>query len=143
MFQMVSKLSRLKFVLKKLRDRFTDIENKAVEAMDLLLNFQARIEQSPSIELFEEEMQLAKQCEQRLKAKHQYLHQKCKMKWLQEGDQNTSLFQKYLKARRNKNRILDVKNTQGEVKTDIEQISRALLNITPSYLAQNEWEATS
>ncbi|PHT77798.1 hypothetical protein T459_15850 [Capsicum annuum] len=104
MFQVVGKLNRLKSVLKQLNwDRFSDIENKVTVAMEQLLNCQVRIQQSQSTELFDEEMQLAKQCEQLQNAKHQYLNQKCKVKWLQEGDQNTALFHRYLKARRNKN----------------------------------------
>ncbi|XP_047258946.1 uncharacterized protein LOC124891184 [Capsicum annuum] len=104
MFQVVGKLNRLKSVLKQLNwDRFSDIENKVTVAMEQLLNCQVRIQQSQSTELFDEEMQLAKQCEQLQNTKHQYLNQKCKAKWLQEGDQNTALFHRYLKARRNKN----------------------------------------
>lgn len=80
---MVGKLNRLKLVIKKLnREKFSAIKNKAAKAMELLLNFQARIQQSPSIELFNNLMQLAKQCEKLQKEKYQYLYQKYKVKWL-------------------------------------------------------------
>ena len=60
-------------------------------------------------------LEISKQYGKLKGARDQFLKQKEKIQWIQEGDQNTKFYHNYIKARRNTNRIFGVKDNHGEM----------------------------
>ena len=72
-------------------------------------------------------LEISKQYGKLKGARDQFLKQKEKIQWIQEGDQNTKFYHNYIKARRNTNRIFGVKDKHGERQEGMEEISKAFL----------------
>lgn len=61
MFTLLGKLNGLTVILRTLnKDGFSDIEQRAVEAMDKLLKCEEKIQHVPHIDLFKDEIRLTK-----------------------------------------------------------------------------------
>ncbi|KAF3670478.1 hypothetical protein FXO38_06829 [Capsicum annuum] len=141
MFQVVGKLNRLKRVLQQLnKDRFSEIKLRTDEAKMKLLNIQQMIQHIHSSRMYEEERALAKVYEQMKEAENQYLRQKCKIRWLKEGDMNTTYFHSTLEARGNYNRILAVKDIHGIPRREVEEISKAFIEFHTELLGTTRTE---
>ncbi|KAM3222705.1 hypothetical protein P3L10_021975 [Capsicum annuum] len=65
-----------------------------------------------------------------------FLQQKCKIKWLKEGDRNMKIFHSYLKARRNANKIFLVQDKDGNEKKNMEGITEAFIDFYTMLLQQ-------
>ncbi|KAK4713267.1 hypothetical protein R3W88_019174 [Solanum pinnatisectum] len=85
---------------------------------------------------------LAKECILKKQIIYQYLQQKSKIKWLQEGDQNTKFYHNFLKARRNANRIFTIKDKQGKFLTNTKEINKEFIDYYNELLgkAHEEWK---
>lgn len=107
MFQVVGKLHRLKGLLLKLnKERFYEVEKKADSARDILMKYQMQLQNDPrNSELIKKEAAATIEYKYWKLACEKFLQQKCKVKWLQEGDLNTRFFHTQLKARRNTNKF--------------------------------------
>lgn len=74
MFTVVGKLNRLKVVLRTLnKEGSNDVEQRAVEPMEKFLKYQKKIQHVLYIDIFKEEIHLARHYEQMQKAKYQHL----------------------------------------------------------------------
>ncbi|XP_019248329.1 PREDICTED: uncharacterized protein LOC109227585 [Nicotiana attenuata] len=140
MYELVGKLHKIKHTLQELnKDRFTEVERKADEAMQKLQNFQERMQRDPcNIQLIEEEAILSEQCKKWNNAREQFLRKKCKIQWLTQGDMNTKFFHSMMKARRNSNRIFSIDNADGQHTNDLEGIAKAFITFYESLLGTNQ-----
>lgn len=130
MYQLVGKLNRLNKVLKQLnKTKFSDIEIKAGQAKEELLECQKQIQLDPlNTGLIGREHDLANKYSRLKKASDQFLRQKSKIQWLKQGDQNNRYFHSYMKARRNANRIFSIKDSTGRMVKNMEGIAKAFVD---------------
>ncbi|XP_074271362.1 uncharacterized protein LOC141595294 [Silene latifolia] len=127
MFRVVQKLKGLKAGLKQLnREHFADIENLS-HVVELSLNhFQQMLIDDPLNEdLCHSERDCARNIEELVKARDQYLRQNAKGDWMQHGDDNTAYFHASIKNRRAKNRIYQVKYLHNQLCSTPETIQKA------------------
>ncbi|XP_019267174.1 PREDICTED: uncharacterized protein LOC109244526 [Nicotiana attenuata] len=101
MYELVGKLHRIKHTLQHLnKDKFSEVEKKADEAIMKLQKFQEDIQNDYcGTELIEEEKKLSQECRSWNKAREQYLRQKSKIQWLTQDDMNTKFFHSMMKER--------------------------------------------
>ncbi|XP_074305322.1 uncharacterized protein LOC141640417 [Silene latifolia] len=101
MYQVVTKLRNLKKPLKELnKNKFSDIEKSAEVARVLLDRLQTVMHLNPQDQqLLAEEHAAAEDFKILNQARTKYLHQKAKVEWLLEGDENTSFYHSRIKAR--------------------------------------------
>ncbi|XP_074277932.1 uncharacterized protein LOC141601537 [Silene latifolia] len=129
MFQVVTNQRNLKQPLKQLnRARFADVE-KAVEVAKLRLSdLQSQIHKNPTNHtILQEESDAAEEYKDLCRAHHSYLSQKAKVAWLCEGDENSKFFHNQIKSRQMHNKILQIKDTNGLLHTDLHNIEKAFL----------------
>ncbi|XP_070025200.1 uncharacterized protein LOC142181811 [Nicotiana tabacum] len=124
MYQIVGKLNILKGVLKQLnKTKFNNIEGKAEQAKKDLEECQQHMQQNPLNQgLIEREQQLPISYRRYKEASDKFLRQKSKVQWLKQSDKNNKYFHSYMKARRNANRILSIKDSKGNRVTNMEEI---------------------
>ncbi|XP_069152904.1 uncharacterized protein [Solanum lycopersicum] len=87
--------------------------------------------------LIEQELEISKQYGKLKGARDQFLKQKEKIQWIQEGDQNTKFYHNYIKTRRNTNIIFGGKDKHGERQEGMEEISKAFLEYYSELLGQS------
>ena len=129
MFSLVTKLKRLKHVLKKLNSEdFAQLHIKEEAAKLKKLSIQELLQSNPMNPVL-----IRDKCEARnhyvfcQQAHRSFLSQKTKIEWIIKGDENSTLFHAFLRARRSQNRVLSIRNAQGiMVETDSE-IKQAFL----------------
>ena len=73
-------------------------------------------------------------------ARDQFLKQKAKIQWTQEGDQNMRFYHSYIKARRNTNRGFAIKDKYGVRQEGTEAISKVFLEYYKELLGQSNKE---
>ncbi|XP_060972298.1 uncharacterized protein LOC133038226 [Cannabis sativa] len=130
MFQIVTKLKLLKGAFKELnRQHFSNIQNATDEAKKELLETQLKLQSDPlNSDLIATEIAARMKYGQLLKGLNSFLHQKSKVSWIKNGDDNTAIFHASIKERRRSNSILSIEDQQG-VRTDkANEISAAFLS---------------
>ncbi|XP_062113331.1 uncharacterized protein LOC133824459 [Humulus lupulus] len=115
MFQVVSKLKRLKQVLLGInREGFSDIQQAEFQAKILLMETQEKLHKDPLNDFIIKQEQVDRDNFLHLhKSYIMFLAQKAKAAWIDNGDENTHIFHASLKARRIRNMILSIKNEDG------------------------------
>ncbi|KAH0705731.1 hypothetical protein KY285_010268 [Solanum tuberosum] len=138
-FQLVGKLYRLKKVLLCInKEKFGDIERKAEEAKEELRQCQLKLRRNPTNNsLIDHELEITKKYGKFKEARDQFLKQKTKIQWIQEGDQNTKFYHNYIKARRNTNRVFAIKDKYDERQERMEGISKAFLAYYKELIGQS------
>ncbi|XP_074315611.1 uncharacterized protein LOC141651816 [Silene latifolia] len=126
----VKKLKRLKFSLKKLnREGYGDVDNAAQVAKVFLEHIQMQVHRDPTnINLLEEEKVAAITFKELDEARVSYLAHKAKIQWVHNADDNTRFFHSTIKARRAHNKILSIKDMDGNVCTDASSIEHAFID---------------
>ncbi|XP_074314333.1 uncharacterized protein LOC141649545 [Silene latifolia] len=139
MFKVVRKLKLLKKDLKALnRSLFSDIENSAEVASVLLLDLQRKLVLDPyNKNLMDEEREAAASYKLLAEARHSYLAQKAKAGWLVEGDENSSYFHSRIKGRQARNKVLQILDMNGSLKTSTDDIQQAFLDFYVGLLGTN------
>ncbi|XP_019225394.1 PREDICTED: uncharacterized protein LOC109206977 [Nicotiana attenuata] len=108
------------------KQKFSQIEKKADQAYEELLQCQQRLQQTPlNLKLQKEEARLIRKTKRLKEAKHQFLRQKSKVQWLEQGDLNTKYFHSMMKARRNMNRVFSITDAEGIYRTEVDEIAKA------------------
>ncbi|XP_074267060.1 uncharacterized protein LOC141590362 [Silene latifolia] len=112
---------QVSFTLKKKDKR------KGVRLTELSLNhFQHLLVDDPlNKDLCHSERECARNLEDLLKARDQFLRQKAKGDWMQYGDDNTAFFHASIKHRRAKNRVYQVKDVNNHLCSTPETIQKA------------------
>lgn len=113
MYELVGKLNSLKSKLRQLnKEKFSQIEKQTDQVQEELMICQQRLQQKPlNRQLQEEETSLIRKYKRLKDARNQYLSQKSKVKWFEQGDLNTKYFHSMMKARRNVNRVFSITNS--------------------------------
>ncbi|XP_074315726.1 uncharacterized protein LOC141651935 [Silene latifolia] len=129
MFQIVTKLRNLKKPLKLLnKNRFSDIEKATAVARQQLDDIQTDLQRQPGdMTLRQNEREAAKVFSNLQKAQFSFLQQKAKTEWLKEGDENTAFYHRKIKARQVHNKVLQIKDMQGQFHSDPEGIENSFL----------------
>ncbi|XP_074304331.1 uncharacterized protein LOC141639047 [Silene latifolia] len=127
MYKVVHKLKGLKYDLKKLnKDQFWDIENLTHVAELSLRQFQNMLVQDPLNEdLCISEKECAKDIEELIKARDQFLRQKAKCEWMKHRDNNADFFHAKIKRRRAKNKVFQVKDMDNNLSSKPEDVKQA------------------
>ncbi|XP_062076020.1 uncharacterized protein LOC133780135 [Humulus lupulus] len=130
MFQLVSKLKRLKQVLVSInREGFSDIQQTEFKAGIVLKELQEQLQKVPLHDrLISQEQVIREQYMHYHKAYMSFLAQKAKASWMANGDENTHIFHASLKARRIQNRILSIRNEAGIWVDSPTDITKAFLD---------------
>ncbi|XP_070032855.1 uncharacterized protein [Nicotiana tomentosiformis] len=84
--------------------------------------------------LIVKEVQLAKNYQKWNLARNQYLKRKSKVHWLYLVNMNTKFFHRMLKARRNTNRIFNIRDNLGVTRNDMNGIAGAFVEFYTSLL---------
>ncbi|KAL2925649.1 DNA-directed RNA polymerase subunit beta [Bienertia sinuspersici] len=102
------KLKAVKQELKELNTlHFSNIHIETEDAHSSLLQIQKQLEEDPANrELCYKEKRATDQYKKKLHCYVQFLQQKARIKWLQEGDDNTTLFHRILKAQRLRSNLI-------------------------------------
>ncbi|KAL2923715.1 hypothetical protein RDABS01_015206 [Bienertia sinuspersici] len=140
MFQVVQKLREVKKELKDLNNNsFNGIQAKTEEAYSALVNAQTALHQDPgNAELARIEKEAAKDYNKKNKCFNQFLRQKAKIKWIQEGDANTRLFHRSLKAQRLKSNIHAFQDLNGNICNSLVQIANAFSQFYKQLIGSSE-----
>ncbi|KAL9232226.1 hypothetical protein vseg_007359 [Gypsophila vaccaria] len=111
MYQIVHKMKLLKKDLKALnKGLFSNVEHSADMALQLLHLKQTELQANPTdLDLLLAEKEAATSARFLIEAKHRFLTQRSKAKWVREGDDNTAYFHNYIKERRQSNRVVRIK----------------------------------
>ncbi|XP_074318390.1 uncharacterized protein LOC141655199 [Silene latifolia] len=107
MFRVIQKLKRLKPALKSINmSCYSNIENQAMLAETQLFQLQQLLAQNQrDKDIMAQEYAAHQKSGHLQQAKVEFLKQKAKAHWLEDGDTNSSYFHRIIKARRNKNCI--------------------------------------
>ncbi|XP_055830988.1 uncharacterized protein LOC129900030 [Solanum dulcamara] len=101
------------------------------------MQFQMKLQTNPKdYFMIEKEIEISKEYVQLKEAREQFLKQKAKVQWLQEGDHNTKFYHSYMKARRNNNRVFVIRDKDGVQQTGMKAINNAFLSYYAEMLGQ-------
>ncbi|KAL2905562.1 Tryptophan synthase alpha chain, partial [Bienertia sinuspersici] len=124
------KLKAIKQELKELNKmHFSNIHLETEDAHKALLQIQKELQENPaSKDLCSKERRVTEHYKKKLHCYVQFLQQKARIKWLQEGDDNTALFHRSLKAQRLRSNLYTIYNMQGQLQSDPDSVSKAFLD---------------
>ncbi|KAL2932526.1 LINE-1 retrotransposable element ORF2 protein [Bienertia sinuspersici] len=130
MYVLTRKLKKVKNSMKELnREGFNAIQAEADKALQDLIKAQEKAHNDPrNSDIIREEKQAQNSYDQKQKVYTQFLKQKAKCHWLQEGDQNTAMFHRSIKKRRLQNTVYVIKNQEGQLVDTPETVAQAFQN---------------
>ncbi|XP_031264168.1 uncharacterized protein LOC116122468 [Pistacia vera] len=130
MYRLVSKLKALKVELKRLnRKEFWNISERVKFARDYLAQVQERLVVDPvDGALLQEEKLKVERMVKLLKDEESLAKQKSRVKWLREGDANTSYFFKSIAGWRNRNKIVSLEIGEDSVTSDQDRIKEEFVS---------------
>ncbi|KAK9756465.1 hypothetical protein RND81_01G099700 [Saponaria officinalis] len=139
MYQVVTKLRRLKNPLKQInRKFFYAVEQRADIAMRFLYETQRQVNNNPyDLQLREVEKMARSDCLILERARLSYLRQKAKCDWIRGADANSAFFHARIKARRIINRVIQIHDTDGIVHCQQPDIEDAFLRYYKSLLGSS------
>ncbi|XP_074288263.1 uncharacterized protein LOC141613430 [Silene latifolia] len=128
--QLTSKLKMLKYKLKMLnKDSFNDIENNSDIVLMALQNVQKELRAQPmDPTLVATERALSKEYDIMMEAKHQFLAQKAKAEWVADGDDNIAYFHASIRAHRNRSKVVNIIDMNGNCHSSAQGINEAFEN---------------
>ncbi|XP_062103666.1 uncharacterized protein LOC133814761 [Humulus lupulus] len=130
MFQVVQKLKCLKYILKEMnREHFGDLPAQVLHAKLHMIDIQGALQLDPlNLRLINEEV-VARASYRKCQDNYlTFLKKKAKISWLNEGDDNTSLFHQSLKQRRSINSVYAMQDMHGQWVDSKERVSEAFLS---------------
>ncbi|XP_074298081.1 uncharacterized protein LOC141628893 [Silene latifolia] len=129
MYQIVTKLKKLKKPLKELnRNNFSDVDKAVGVAKALLEDIQQQIYCTPTDHsLIEAEMAATDSLRHLSKVQHSFMSPKAKVEWLANGDDNTQIFHNHIRARQIHNSVLCIKGTDEVLYSNPTDIENAFL----------------
>ena len=136
MFRLVSKLKLLKVKLKTFNKiNFSDISSKVSSCRDWLARTQRDLQQDPlNTDLLDEEKAIRNHFESLLKQEEAFYKQKSRVNWLELGDSNTKFFHSMVMQKKNRNKIIKLKISNGSYLTNQEDIKSAMIDFYKSLL---------
>ncbi|KAL9243905.1 hypothetical protein vseg_017742 [Gypsophila vaccaria] len=140
MYRIIRKQKKLKPALKELnQDCFSDIERKT-ETMELWVKqLQQELGQCPFNPILSEDETNARQELRILKeAMDLFLAQKSKIRWCIEGDQNTHFFHGVIRSQRQRNKVLEIEDSTGNICDNLSDIQQAFLEYYTHLLGESQ-----
>jgi hypothetical protein len=136
-YQLTTKLRLLKHELKKLHQQHTShITSRVSQAKDVWYAAQTVLDANPtSPEARTDERSCAHQYMQLCKDEESFFQQRSRVQWLQLGDRNTKFFQKSLLHRQVRNRIHHLKDDEGNIIHDQQQMSHMAVSFFEQLLS--------
>lgn len=123
-FVLVKKLKSLKYPLRKLnKDCYGNIHSRLEEARHKLHLLQIESLSSPHPDILQAELAQSKLVQDLANAEEAFLLQKSRIKWLKEGDKNTSFFHKSLLRKQFKDKIKMLIDPEGNQLTTKDEIA--------------------
>ncbi|WMV59326.1 hypothetical protein MTR67_052711 [Solanum verrucosum] len=125
-----SKLKKLKKVLSQWsKSTFGDFFQKIATLEDLVKAKEVQLEISPT----EENRGILSKAEAELKRyrhiEEEYWRQKAGMKWFKDGDRNTKFFHAYVKGKRRKLQVKEIRTRQGDIINSPHNIGEEAVNV--------------
>ncbi|KAL9232293.1 hypothetical protein vseg_007419 [Gypsophila vaccaria] len=138
MYTLARSLKNLKPALKELnREKFSDIEVKAVSLEPNVKKLQEDIGRNPTRERIEEEHLAVQELKEVTAARDSYMVQKTKRLWIHEGDSNTAYFHGMVRGRRDQNKVILLEDMAGIICDNSEDIQNGFLNYYQQLLGQS------
>ena len=110
------------------REGYSDIHSKDIQAFQKLITCQVELQKNPRCEVARsEEYQAAMVYRQTHKTYLEFLTQKAKMSWCRDGDENSALFHQSIKARRMKNTVYPINDSDGHWQDNPHDVNKAFL----------------
>lgn len=136
MFKIIQKLKTLKQHLKSMDSRGqSEIHATALRAKERLLQVQDLMHQFPdNPEYANQEKEAQTSYKQAWTEYHTLLHQRAKLHWLKEGDENSKVFHNSIKARKVHNTINAIQLEDGTWADTPETVSKAFINFYKNLL---------
>jgi hypothetical protein len=130
MYQLTTKLRRLKAELRKLHYNFTsNLTDRVGQAKSAWDAAQFHLDQHPtSDEAKTTERTLATEYQHLCRAEESYFKQKSRVQWLRLGDRNTAFFHKSLLHRQVRNRIHSLQDEAGNIVHDPQELGKLASN---------------
>lgn len=129
MFQLNKRLKALKPLIRAMsRESYQGLHVKVEEERNILLQIQTELLTAPSVNLVHKEKSQLKLLQNLSGAEESLLLQKSRIKWLQEGDRNTSYFLRVVKTRQSRNSITIPTTANGEIFTASDAIKAEILH---------------
>ncbi|VVA96481.1 unnamed protein product [Arabis nemorensis] len=110
------------------RRSFSNIQLRTKEAFESLKRIQEELLANPNQRLFEEERDSREAWDVLAKAEELFFKQKSGIRWLMEGDANTSFFHKAVQIHQNQNAIRYLRTEMGERISNPAQIKDMIIN---------------
>ncbi|XP_010668056.1 uncharacterized protein LOC104885045 [Beta vulgaris subsp. vulgaris] len=116
MYQVMRKLRSTKAELKILnKEGFSDIQAADIQAYNNMMKAQQQLHMDPrDHQKAEEELRTIKKYKETHHAYLEFLSQKAKASWIKDGDENTSLFDQSIRARRLQNQIHGIYDAEAK-----------------------------
>ncbi|KAK9740137.1 hypothetical protein RND81_03G014300 [Saponaria officinalis] len=127
MYRVVQKLKGLKGMFRKLnRSNFSNVEQNTQVAYQLLLECQRRVQALlGDCGLVEEEQSAADTYVGLKKKRDEFFKQKAKAMWYDYGDDNTAFFHSIIRLMRRANKVLEIRDLNGQICTNSVGINAA------------------
>ncbi|XP_062093963.1 uncharacterized protein LOC133799995 [Humulus lupulus] len=129
MFIAVQKLKKAKHMLKEFNiTAFGDISGAYYSSIQELKNFQEALQRDPFNPEVMEKEKIARQKKQLAASNYQsLLSHKAKFEWNQGGDENTKVFHRSLKVKREQSTVYAIKNASGKWVDEAEEVTKAFV----------------
>ncbi|KAL2527111.1 Uncharacterized protein Adt_12165 [Abeliophyllum distichum] len=144
LFGFFYKIKRLKNTLKRWNDEvFGNIFEEIKKAEKEALAKERTYDSVKSPETREEMHRAYANLNNLLSQEEAFWRQKSGIKWLREGDRNSKYFHAVVKKKRSKNKITQIRNTEGRLITDVEEIQNSAVNYFQNILSREPTEDCS
>ncbi|KAJ9536716.1 hypothetical protein OSB04_un000101 [Centaurea solstitialis] len=115
MYILLQKLRNLKQPLRVLRSSTGNVSARVKEKRSIVDHAQSRVDLNPRDLVQQDNLSFAvRHLQEALKVEDSYFRQRAKVRWIKEGDLNTSFFHNAVKERKNRSFIHSVTNSNGE-----------------------------
>ncbi|XP_062100214.1 uncharacterized protein LOC133806095 [Humulus lupulus] len=136
MYKLLSKLKQVKLVLKELnKEGFNDIHVAKLQKRKSLTDCQMELQQDPlNSELIQKEKNARDQFVITHKAYCSFLHQKARLTWLKDGDENSAFFHASIRARNAQKKIYSITDENGIWHDQPDKVTNAFLKFYTNLL---------
>ena len=133
------KLRKVKAAMRLLNRHSGNVHHTFLETRDALASFQNSLPSIPSFDQLSQEKTLIKAFNEACANEEIFLKQKSRVHWLKVGDSNNRFFSNACKNRWNSNKILHLKDSNGNNVTSHSDIARAAIDYFSNLMGHDPW----